>query len=157
MRIYTTFFDNISVSVVQDFFALKSGTANGIEIHTVELSAGGVSAPAELRVRLKRLPATVSLGSGGTVPTISVVDSGDTKASTATAHSNDTVQATTSSTAVILATWQWQVLNPFIYYPDRTQGDADTCQAAEAIVVDIAAAPSITTSISGYIKWRELP
>lgn len=156
-RVYATYFENVSVSAVQDFFSLKAGAANGIELHSCELSAGGVGAAAEIRVRLKRLPATVTQGSGGTTPTVSPVDSGDTKASTATVHANDTSQATTGGTAIILYAWQWQVLNPFVYYPDKNQGDADTCQAAEAIVLDCAAAPGTTTALSGWIKWREIP
>jgi len=29
-RIYTTFFDNVSIAAVQDVFSLKAGAANGI-------------------------------------------------------------------------------------------------------------------------------
>jgi hypothetical protein len=156
-RVYTVVFENTSVTAIQDLFSLKAGAANGIELHAIELSAGGVSAAAEIRLRLKRLPSTVTQGSGGSVVTPNTVDSGDTKASTVTAHVNDTTQATTSGTAIIMNAWQWQVLNPFVYYPDRNQGDADTCQASEAFILDLAAAPGSSTAISGYIKYRELP
>jgi hypothetical protein len=78
-RIYSMGFDTVTIAAVQDALYLKAGAANGIEIHHIQLSAGAVTAAAEIRLRLKRLPATVTAGSGGTAPTISTIDSGDTK------------------------------------------------------------------------------
>jgi hypothetical protein len=153
-RIYKTTFENVTISAVQDIFSLKAGAANGVEIHQIDLSAGGVTAPAEIRLRLKRLPATVTQGSGGTSPTVNAADSGDTKASTATVHANDTTQATTSGTAATLGVWQWNVLLPWQYLP--APEDRDVCQAAEAWILDIPGAPA-STVVSGTIAWRELP
>jgi len=84
-RVYKTFFDNVTVAAVQDLFSLKAGAANGVELHQIDLSAGGVTAPAEIRLLLRSAPAAVTQGTGGTVPTISPSDSGDTKAATAVA------------------------------------------------------------------------
>jgi hypothetical protein len=153
-RIYAAAFDNVTVAAVQDVFSLKAGTANGIEIHHIVLGAGAVTSPAEIRLRLKRLPATVTVGSGGTAPTVSTVDSGDTKAATAAVRANDTTQATTSGTAVIIMPWQWNVLGPFEYLP--APEDREMCQATEAFVLDVAATPA-STVISGWVKWREIP
>jgi hypothetical protein len=153
-RIYATYFDNVTIAAVQDIFSAKAGAANGIEIHQLDLTAGGVTSPAEIRIRLKRLPATVTQGSGGSTPVVSPMDSGDTKSSAAALHANDTSQATTSGTAIILGAWQWQVLNPFTYLP--APEDRPVCQAAEAIVFDIPGAPS-STVVSGMMVWRELP
>jgi hypothetical protein len=153
-RIYSAAFDNVTIAAVQDVFYLKAGAANGIEIHHIQLGAGAVTAAAEIRLRLKRLPATVTAGSGGSAPTISTTDSGDTKAATATARANDTTQATTSGTAVIILPWQWNVLGMFEYLP--APEDREVCQAAEAFVFDVAATPA-STVVSGWIKWREIP
>jgi hypothetical protein len=153
-RIYQAAFDNVTIAAVQDVFYLKAGAANGIEIHHIQLGAGAVTAAAEIRLRLKRLPATVTAGSGGTAPTISPADSGDTKSATATARANDTTQATTSGTAAILLPWQWNVLGIFEYLP--APEDREVCQASEAFVLDIAATPA-STVVSGWIKWREIP
>src|SRR4051794_39213213 len=109
-RLYTAAIDAVTIAAVQDIFMLKAGAANGTVIHQIRVSAGGVTSPAELRLRLKRLPATVTNGSGGTTPTINFVDTGDSKAATATLRANDTTQATTSGTAQILAGEQWNVL-----------------------------------------------
>lgn len=153
-RVYSTYFENVTIAAVQDIFSIKAGAANGVILHQIDLSAGGVTSPAEIRLRLKRLPATVTNGSGGAAPTISATDSGDTKASAATVRANDTTQATTSGTAAILAAWQWNVLNQFTYLP--APEDREIIQAAEALVLDIAGAPA-STVVSGTIKWAETP
>jgi hypothetical protein len=153
-RIYSAAFDNVTIAAVQDVFYLRAGAANGIEIHHIQLGAGAVTGAAEIRLRLKRLPATVTAGSGGTAPTVSTIDSGDTKAATATARANDTTQATTSGTAVIILPWQWNVLGMFEYLP--APEDREVCQATEALVLDVAATPA-STVVSGWIKWREIP
>lgn len=154
-RVYSMMFDNATVAAVQDLLMLKAGSANGVELHQIDLSAGGVTAPAEIRLRLKRLPATVTPGSGGSTPTINAVDSGDTKGTTlAAAHANDTVQATTSGTVALLAAWQWNVLTPWQYLP--APEDREIIQAGEALVLDIPGTPA-STAVSGTIKWRELP
>lgn len=154
-RVYKATFENVTLSAaIQDVLALRAGSSNGIELHMIDLSAGGVVAPAEIRLRLKRLPATVTNGSGGSNPTGVAADSGDTKASTATVRANDTTQATTSGTAAILGAWQWNVLLPWQYLP--APEDRDVIQPNEALVLDIPGAP-VSTVVSGTIVWRELP
>jgi len=153
-RVYKAYFDNVTITAIQDVFSLKAGAANGVELHQVDLSAGGVTAPAEIRLRLKVLPATVTAGSTGTAPVMSPADSGDTKAATATVRANDTTQATSSGTVKILQAWQWNVLLPWQYLP--APEDRDIIQASEQITLDIPGTPA-STVISGSITWRELP
>jgi hypothetical protein len=154
-RVYSTYFDNVTIAAVQDVFSLRAaGAANGCELHHIMLSAGGVTAAAEIRLRLKRLPATVTAGSVGTAPTMSAVDSGDTKAATAVVRANDTTQATTSGTAAILCAWQWNVLGMFEHLP--APEDRENIQPGEALVLEINATPA-STVVSGFIKWLEEP
>jgi hypothetical protein len=153
-RVYKTFFENVTISAVQDVFSLKAGSANGVELHQIDLSAGGVTAPAEIRLRLKVLPATVTSGSGGSAPILSPADSGDAKSATATVRTNDTTQATTSGTSKTLQAHQWNVLTPWQYLP--APEDREIIQAGEAIVLDIPGTPA-STVVSGTIAWRELP
>jgi hypothetical protein len=155
-RVYTTIFDNVNIAVIQDLFSLKAGAANGIEIHQIDFSAGGVTAPAEFRILLRSFPATVTSGTGGTAPVISPSDSGDTKASTATARANDiTTQMSTSGTAKTVGAYQWNVLMPFQYLP--APEDRDVIQAAEGFSCNVPSAPGVAVLVSGTIKWRELP
>lgn len=152
-RIYTAQFENVSIAAVQDVFMLKAGANNPATVHNIELGAGGVTAAAEIRLRLKRLPATVTNGSGGTAPTIAAMDSGDTKTATATVRANDTTQATTSGTALNLMSWQWNVLGPFQSLPTpEIQGKI---QGGEALVLEVVATPGASTAVSGTIQWEE--
>jgi hypothetical protein len=154
-RVYKTFFENVTIAALQDIFSLKAGEANGLEIHQIDLSAGGVTAPAEIRLRIKVAPATVTQGTGGTAPTISPSDSGDTKTATATARANDiTTQTTSTGTMKTLQAHQWNVLLPWQYLP--APEDREVIQAGEAFIIDVAAAPA-STVVSGSIAWREVP
>jgi hypothetical protein len=152
-RIYTARFENVPIAAVQDVFMLKAGAANPLTLQYITISAGGVSGAAEIRFNLKRLPATVTNGSGGTAPTISPMDSGDTKAAAATVRANDTVQATTSGTAAFLMSWQWNVLGPFEWMP--TPELTGKIQASEALVLEIPGTPGASTTCSGTIQWEE--
>jgi hypothetical protein len=154
-RIYTTYFDNVSISAIQDVFSIKAGAANGVELHQIDLSAGGVNAAAEIRLTLRRISVSMNQGSGGSVPTITVSDSGDTKTATAVVHANDTAASTSSGTIYTLAAWQWQVLNQWTYLP--APEDREVIQAGEGLALYMPAAPGANTAVSGTIKWRELP
>src|SRR5437899_2052791 len=109
-RVYSIVFENVTVAAVQDLFYVKASATNGLALRRASLSAGGVIASAEIRLRLKRLPATVTVGSAGTAPTIQKVQSRLGVAALSAARANDTTQATTSGTAVNLANWQWNVI-----------------------------------------------
>ncbi len=154
-RVYVTPIDNVSIgTAVQDIFSLLAGSANGIELHQIHLDA--VSAAAgQIRMRLKRGTATVTQGSGGTNVTPAAVDHGDTKAAGTTSHINDTTQATTSGAFTTLAGFQWDMVLPFDHLP--APEDRETCLVSEALILDLPAAIAGATTISGFIKWRELP
>src|ERR1700691_4363809 len=116
-RIYSAGFDTVSVgTAVQDIFSLLASATKGVQLHHIHLEAAGVTTAAQIRLRLKRGTATVSQGSGGTVPTPGMIDAGDTLASTATLHVNDTTQATTSGNFTgFIEYFQGNVLPPFDY------------------------------------------
>jgi len=154
-RIYQTFFENITVAAVQDLFYVKAGASNGIALRGLSLSAGNVTVPAEIRLRLKRLPATVTVGSGGTAPTIAKTDSLNGTSAASAVRANDTTQATTSGTAVTLLVWQWNVLQDFLYVPTADE-ERERTAVSEALVFDVVATPA-STVLSGWIKWAEYP
>jgi hypothetical protein len=155
-RVYSTYFDNVTIAAVQDVFSLRAAGAQGAELHHIMLSAGGVAAAAEIRLRLKRLPATVTAGSVGTAPTIVPVDSGDTKTATCVVRANDTTKATTSGTEVGICAWQWNVLGMFEHLP--APEDRENIAPGEALVLEIPTGATFTsTAVSGFIKWLEEP
>jgi hypothetical protein len=156
-RIYVASFDNVAVgTAVQDIFSLLAGSAKGIQLHHIHLEAAGVTTAAQIRLRLKRGTATITNGSGGTNVTPVIVDAGDTLAATATAHVNDTTQATTNGAFSTLAMFQWNVLLPFDYMPGPEDEDREVALVSQALILDLPAGITQTT-ISGFIKWRELP
>lgn len=154
-RVYTAQFHNVSVSAIQDLLSIKAGSANGVEVHYVSLTATGQTTPSEFDIQVKRLPATVTAGSGGSAPTMAAVDDGDTKSATATVRANDTTQATTSGTAVTCESEYWNVLLPYNHMP--APEDRYVLQASEELVWALSTAPGSATTLAGTIKWRELP
>lgn len=155
-RVYVSAFDNVSIgTAVQDILSILAGSGNGVELHYIELNAAGVSAAAEIRMRLKRFTgATITAGSGGTAPAMNALDEGDSKAATATVRANDTTQSTTTGTNTPLMYWQWNVLLPFQYLP--APEDRPVIAASDKLILDLPATITATT-VSGIIKWRELP
>lgn len=150
-RLYTTFFENVTVSAAQDLLTVKAGTANRAIIRRISLSAGGVTAAAEMRVRLKRLASGFTAGSGGTTPVIGNVASTQNISSLSTVAANNTTQA--SGTATTLGVWQWNVLQDFLEIPP-TEQDRWECTVSEALILDLVAAPA-STVLSGFIVWEE--
>ena len=153
-RIYTVPIENVAIgTAVQDIFSLLCGASNGIELHHIHLEAN-VSAEAALRMRLKRGAATVTQGSGGTVVTAPPLDVNDAALSGVTCHINDTTQATTTGAFTTLAGFFWDVALPFDHMP--APEDRETCTVSQALILDLPATITATT-ISGYLKFRQLP
>lgn len=148
-RVYSATFDNVTVSAIQDVFSLLAAGGR-LELHKIRLTSNGV-ADAVCRLRLRRFPSTVTVGSGGSAPTVSPVDESDA-AGAATVRANDTTQATTTGTAITMWGEQWDVRAPFEYL--EAPEDREALKLNSAYILDIPAAPT-SLIISGYIKWRE--
>ena len=156
-RAYVSAIDNISIgTAVQDLWLLKAGSAVGIQLRWIQLSAAGVSTAAEIRLRLKRSTGAITNGSAGTAPAINPVDSSQTLASTSTVRANDTTQATGTFTG-LLKYFQWNVLLPFDYMPGPEDADRPECQASQGFVLDLPAVIAAATTISSFAVFLELP
>lgn len=157
-RVYTGGFDNVSVgSAVQDILSLLAPATKGVQIHWCHLAAAGVTAPAQVRLRIKRGTATVTQGSGGSAPTPGAVDPGDTLAAGAILHCNDTTQATTTGNFTGLPKYdQWNVLLPYDYQPGPEDEDRDVALPGQIWILDL---PGVITAVtvSGFLQWREVP
>jgi hypothetical protein len=152
-RVYSIVFENVTVAAVQDLFYVKASATNGLALRRFSLSASGITAAAEIRLRLKRLPATVTTGSGGSAPTIQKVQSALAFSPLSAARANDTAQATTSGTSVTLANWNWNVLQEFLEVPP-SQEERWEATLSEALVFDIIATPA-STVLSGVMVFEE--
>lgn len=151
-RVYTTQIENVSVSAAQDIFSMISSASNGIRIHWIQLGSNATAAT-PLRMRLKRGTATVTLGSGGTIPALAPVDAGDTKAVQSTVHANDTTPATTTGAFTGIASFLWDTVLPFDFLP--APEDRPSCLTNQALILDMPA--SATLTLSGFIMWDETP
>lgn len=104
-RRYIVSDEGVSVTAASDLIQIKNASGSNKVCRIIRwwwrptdntlASAQGIS------TRCRRLPATVTDGSGGSTPTPRPLDGGDA-AATFTALSNNTVKASTNGTAVIL-------------------------------------------------------
>jgi len=152
--VFSAVFENVTVALIQDLFYVKASATNGINIRRLSLSASGVVSAAEICVRLKRLPVTVTVGSAGSAPTIQRVVSRMPYAALSAVRANDTTQATTNGTAVMLANWNWNVLMDFLEVP-ATVEERWNCEASEALVLEVVANPA-STVLSGILVFEEV-
>jgi hypothetical protein len=118
-----------------------------------QISEVGDAAEEGLRISVIRLPATVTSGTGGSAATEIPRDSADT-AGGATCEVNNTTVATTSSSAVTLAEFSWNVRNsPFdFWWPDREM--APKVKQGEGLVVrqQTTAADDYTAAMTFWIE-----
>lgn len=105
-----------------------------------------------IRITIKRLPATVTPGSGGAAITPQLLDENDAAAGF-TARGNDTTPATTSGTAVTLEDFGWNERNtPFemVWMPEM----APRVQNAGSLVVKMEStlADDISASVTAIVE-----
>lgn len=139
-RLHTIVFQNVTMAAAQDALAVYAGSTRQFALHQINVGQITGTTVANLRVRIRMLPATVTAGSGGSTPTPQKTNPNDA-AATITAHANDTTQATSSGTAVDLYDDVWNTVNGFVWYPP-IPGRPPVCPLGGAIVfsIDTAAA-----------------
>jgi hypothetical protein len=153
MRVYTVSSQNVSVSAAQDIIALYSTSGGAFEVHEFVIGQITATTVGNLRLRVRRLPATVTAGSGGTTPTPSKSRSGDA-AATITAHANDTTQATTNGTALDIRSDAYNPINGYQYLP--APEDRAAAGLSEAIVFSLDTAPGSAETSSATAVFAEL-
>jgi hypothetical protein len=159
-RAYTVTFVAVAVTATQDLFYIKPAADKPCIIEQFSVSNVGGTADAGdaqeelLRIELIRLPATVTVGSGGTAPTPNPIAVNDAAAGF-TARVNDTTVATTSGTAKTLLADGFNVRVPYLWLP--VPEHRIPVSNAEAVVVRLNLAPADSINLSGTITVRELP
>lgn len=162
-RAYSLVFENVAVAAAQDLFYVKPAADKICLIEAVYLSNVGGAADAGdaqeelLRLVLNRLPATVTVGSGGSASgtgTLNPLAVNDVAAGF-TGRTNDTTPATTSGTARTLHADGWNVRVPYVWMPPPEH--RPIVANAEAIVFKLLSTPADSVTVSGEIIVRELP
>jgi hypothetical protein len=153
MRVYSIEFANVSVSAVQDLLTVFCGTSKAVKLHSIVLGQTTGTSVQNLNISLKRLPATVTPGSGGTAPVPQPVNPGDA-APTITAHANDTTRSTTSGTAQIMLSDVINTVNGYLFLPPAE--DRIIAGPGQALVLSLDTAPASPMAISGTVVVEEL-
>lgn len=152
LRTYSVRFAAVSVAAVQDLIGIYCGASMGIELHGVTIGQITNTTVQNLAVSIKRLPATVTAGTGGGAGTVRKIDNGDA-AATATARINDTTQATTSSTAEILLSDVYNTVNGYqFFFPPE---DRPSFGLSQACILSLDTAPSAGMTMSGTLIFAE--
>lgn len=152
-RVYADPFTNVAVSAVQDLWDVQSGATVGLEIHEWVLGQITATSVGNLRISNHRLPATVTSGSGGSAGTIAKKNFNDA-AALHTFRINDTVQATTSGTNVVMRGDIYNVINGYQYLP--APEDREQITISQAFIVSLDQAPGSAETMSGTLTAAEL-
>jgi len=104
-------------------------------------------------VRIRRVPATVTAGSGGSTPTPRRLNFGDAVA-TITAHANDTTAMTSSGTIEDLLQDMAVFFNGFLFV--ATPREDIIIQPSQGLAINLPTAPSASTNMSWTAIVEEL-
>lgn len=155
-RMFKASFTAVAITAAQDLFAIKAGATVPIFVHSVTLGQKTLSAWEAKELKFSYLPATATLGSGGTTATSRGSDPGGmAAAAAATVHVNDTTGATSSGTAYDIFDDDWVFTNGYIWLPADPR-DRIFIRPAEALAVRLGTAPSGSMTCSGTIEYEEI-
>lgn len=164
-RLYSVTFVNTSISAQQDIFYIKPAAdkiciIEGVYLANVGGSADAGDAQEELYdLEILRLPATVTVGSGGTAITTNTANYAAVSVNDAngafTARSNDTTKATSSGTIKTMHADGWNVRIPYVWMPPPEH--RVMVANAEAVVVRLNTTPADAVTCNGTILVREMP
>lgn len=159
-RLYTFGFEAVSISAQQTLFYIKPAADKICVIEAIFLANVGVAADAgdaqeeDLAITLVYLPATVTVGSGGSAPTPGPVSVNDAAAGF-TARVNDTTKATTSGTGINRHPDGWNTRVPW-NWPVPPEHRSLVANAA-AIAINLNSTPTDAFLTSGTCYVREFP
>lgn len=151
-RMYSSVFDAVAITAVQDLFAIVAPTNATVRIHQLDLfQTTDLSDAAEEVLRLRIRQGQTTAGSGGAAGTI-VPNDVDDGASGATVRTNDTTQAS-AGTIVVDEIFGWNIRVPLrlIWTPECRP----TIKGARRATVELIAAPADSVTVSGGLMWQE--
>lgn len=137
-RIYTVPMGPISVAAVQDLIAVYAGASMAFKVHAINIGQKTATSVGNLSISFKILPSVVTAGSGGSAATVQKNPTTNA-AATVTARINDTTQATTAGTAILMPD-VYNPINGYIY--QWAPEDRPVIGLSQAFVVSLDTAPS---------------
>ena len=155
-RMYTVQFENVAVTVAQDFFMLVPATNQPCIIHAIFITQSTETGDAQeemLRVQIIRGLATI--GSGGSAPTPQLVNEND-GAAAFTARANDTTPAVVGGgTTEVLHSEYFNVRTGWVYMPTPEMRPLFSA-AKTRLVVTLKANPADSVTMNGTIYIEEV-
>jgi hypothetical protein len=153
MRLYSVSFSAVAVSAAQDLINVTATSGMALKVHYIELGQKTLTAWEAKEIVCRRMPATVTAGSGGSSPTPRPFNPSDA-AATFTAHANDTTAMTTSGTAETILARDWEFLNGFFWMPAPEQ--RPIIKPSQGFAINLPTAPSASMTASGTVWVEEL-
>ncbi len=153
-RIYRVTFEGVAVSAAQDLVQITGATGKIYRVLRRWVGATDTTIPTSqmLQLRERFLPATVTVGAGGTTGiTPSKNDPGDAACSSATCATNNTTKATTSGTAITLNEIGVHIFNGY----DEICLNPAPISPGEAYVFELLSTVSGTVHLSGGVEIEE--
>ena len=156
-RQYTVSFENVAVTVPQDLLYLAGAAGKIVKIKKTWVGAADTTlvTAQSIRTNLTFLPASVSIGSGGSTPSIIKVDPGDAAASF-TVMANNTTTATSNGTATTIAPSGDHIYagsNPNVY--TFAPGTEPVVGPSEALTFRLLSTVSGTVHLTGGMLVEE--
>jgi hypothetical protein len=155
-RVYTVVFDRVAVTAIQDLFEIQPAADKPVLFAGLKLSQSSDFGDAQdegLTVRVKRVVATATSGSGGTSPTPRTTMKSQSAAGF-TAEVNNTTQATSSGTIEILDVDVFIVRAGLLWIPPERMAFEFVNGVFGVIDLPVAPADSITMSGTLYVVER---
>jgi hypothetical protein len=153
-EIFTIVCENVSVTAVQDILAAYAATTKKLQVLAVELSANGQTTVGNYPIRLRYLPASVTVGSGGSAVTAHNVNP-DGASPSFTAARNNTTQAVTAGTAVDYVATQFNPINGYYWQAPVPVGDEPKADLSGGLTLSLDAITG-TLNISATMWLREI-
>ncbi len=153
-RMYRATFENVSVSVLQDFFELSPAANVPQILHAIFLSqVTDVGDANEEMLRVSIIRGNLTSGSGGTTQTPQPNDQNDAAAVGGDLDLNNTVEASTG-TEEDMHSETFNIRTGWIYLP--TPEMRPRVQNAEHMVCRLLVAPGSAIFMSGTIYFEEI-
>lgn len=155
-RVYTISFENVTVSVAQDFFSVKAADDKPLKLHAVKLvQFSDVGDAQEEMLRLQIVRGNTTIGSGGTNPTMRpVLSSSPAAGPTTNVRVNDTTKVS-GGTGVVLDTDGMNIRIPYLWLP-TPEMQIQTTETDGFLAVQLVAAPADALTMSGTMYLEEL-
>jgi hypothetical protein len=152
-RLYTISFADVAVSATQDLINITATANMAFKLWRIELGQKTLTTWEAKGILVKRFPASVTAGSGGSAGNVRKMNNGDA-AATVTARINDTTAMTTSGTAETILARDWEFLNGFIWVP--LPDERPVIAPSQGLNINLVTAPSTLMTASGFAVIEEL-